>query len=675
MLCTFKKSHFMISIEIGRRKKFFYRSVFRTALVYFLLAISFGVAVKAQEIKLLGFSNISGTLQLKYLHEKHKLPLQSTHPFYKETLTLFNRGYFVSPKILDFKWGLVLGLTQDRYYSSTFKRKSNGKFINGFFSGTFFKKKSLPLTVLWTRTSQNLIFDYGGYTSQDIQKFQLNWVLSHFYLPGLFWAEDRRTKENWYQLNRLTSRDQREQIVSYSGSRKQKFSTFRVRYKLKNIKDYINDERSNLFQNANIKYEHFFNSAKTNQWNSSISFFDRQNKYMRYMNLNAAQKLILKHPFGFSSDYSYIFNQVHTSDYSIYTHSGYTTLHHRLFQSLSSYVSFNGIYQKLNKGKEKAYAFIRGIDYVKRLPFDSKIQINFKQANGKTDREVKDLIIKKVGESHLIFNETPIFLNERNILPNTIVVYSPQKDIYYEEGENKDYIVEVVGDLIQISRTPFSRIRPEQEILVDYMFKSLPTLRYTTKSKTFGATFSLKHFALYYKVTDHRQKLLKGTPELGMFLRNIYLQSSGLRFTIRNHKRGLSFLGEQRYYRTELVDYNKISLKSGFFWRLNEFLIVNTTASYVNLKYLNTSETLEIRNGQINLEWSPTAVFLISGYVGLRKQNRTLFSKQRNFIYGGKAQWFWNTMRLSIIYRAQDLLYDQRKTIYNHFIINFERNF
>ncbi len=654
-----------------------YKSVWGT-----LFAVMFGLVLNIAAVRqtsaqasLIRFSPIRGSLNLKYMLERHLQPLNSSHPYFKETLTLRNKGFFVSPKILDFEWGIILGLSQDRYTSETFKRKSNGKIINGFFTGTFFKRNHFPLTFIWNRTSQNLIFDYGGYTSYDIEKFQVNWVLSRFFLSGLLSLEDRRTKENWYQFNRVSRRDLSQQIINYSGSRKGANSELNVRYKLRNIKDHIRDIQSNLFNNFHLTYNHYLNAKKTSVWNNSFSFFNRINKYLNYTTFNAEEGLKLKHPYGFSSDYSYRFSNTITGEYKSFIHAGHVSLQHQLFLSLTSQVALNGILQKTNQGNEKSYSFSRGLTYNKRLPFGSKLQIVYKQMDGKTDRSVKDVIIKKIGETHLIFNENPVFLDERNIIPQSIVVYNQEGDIYYEEGETKDYVVETIGDLTQIIRTPFSRIRPEQTILVDYEYRALPSLKYTTTSHTFGSSFSFNRFVLYFKKTRHKQNVLAGNPELGLFLRNIFFQAAGLKFSYRAHKSGVSLVAEKKIYQTDVIYYNQINLKNAFYYRLTDLLILISRFSYVDLTYPDFNERMLIRSAKLQMEWSPTGVFSIGLYTGLRKQQRTNFADQQNFEYGGKAQWSWRTMRLSITYRAQDWVYDQRKTVFNHFTIDFERFF
>ncbi len=655
------------------------RRLLRHFILSFLpgIILSFFVvaAVVAQPVELIRFARIGGSLQLRFLNEKRVQPLQSSHPYFKETLTLRNKGYFVSPKILEFEWGVVLGLMQDRYSSEEFSRFSHGKFLNGFFTGTFFKKARFPLTFIWNRTNQNMIFKSGGYTSYEIQKFQVNWVLSRFVLNGILWAETRRLKENWYQLDRLTRRDQTQQIINYSGQNKRLYSEFNFRYRLRNIKDHIDDSRSHLFQNAQINFQKILNHAKTNIWNNSFSFFSRKSKKTRYYNLDMTETLALKHRYGLSTNYSYSLSTITSNAFTSFVNSGFATIQHQLFESLTSYATLSGTYQSMNTGKEKSYAFTRGLNYNKKLPFKSKIQITYKKADGKTDRQMKNVVIRKVGEKHLILNDAPIFLDEPNVLTNTIVVYNQEGDIFYEEGENKDYVIETIGDMTQIIRTPLSRIRLDQVILVDYDYRALPSILYSTRSNSFGASFTFNRLGMYYKRTVHKQTLLSGMPQFGTFLRDVFFELSGLKFLVHNKRAGISLLAEQRRYQTQVIDYTQRTVRNGFFVRITDFLIFSTRLSFIFLEYPKLSETMKIYGGQIQLEWNPTSVFSVSTFAGLRKQNRTSFAEQRNFEYGGKAQWLWRTMRLSVIYRAQDWLYAQRKTIFNHFTVEFERFF
>jgi len=82
----------------------------------------------AQEISLIRFGNLYGYLRLNYNYEQKIHPIQSRKPFYKQSLTFRNKGYVVSPKILEFNWNATMALTQEKYSSPNYHHKSNGMF-------------------------------------------------------------------------------------------------------------------------------------------------------------------------------------------------------------------------------------------------------------------------------------------------------------------------------------------------------------------------------------------------------------------------------------------------------------------------------------------------------------------------------------------------------------------
>ena len=628
----------------------------------------------AQGISLFKLYNLNGSLQFKYLNENRIEPFKSGRPYFKETLTLRNKGYIVSPKILDFEWGIVLGLTQDRYHSQTFNRKTNGKFLNGFFTGTFFKKNAYPLTAIWNRTNQNFVFNYGGYTSYKIEKFQLSWVISRFYVPGLVWAERRTTNENWYQINRLVQRKQTRYVFNYSGSKKYRRSSLNLRYKARKVHDFIYKGRSYVLNNAFLRYQYFLNAPKTDQWSSEVTYYDRQNE-IRYRLLRTQQMLRLKHRFGLQSNYSYNFSAVNTLGYRSYLHSAYTSLQHQLFQSLTSYASLSGSYNRMNNGKDESYAFSRGVNYNKNLPLEGKLQLGYKLANGKTDRTIRNVIYKKVAEQHMIINDTPVFLDETNIITGTIVVYNKEGDIIYEPGESRDYTIFSVGNQVQIMRTPFSRIEPEQVVLVDYQFRTAPSMKYTTSTEGFNAGLYFRWFSVYYRFNKHRQNLLRGQTLTADFLQNLYFRTRGIKAYLRGQRAGLTFLLEQKKYEGNKLAYDLLTLSNNFFLRPNSVMTLVAKLNYHRMHYDRLKRTTTIYSVNSEWNWYPTSLFSWQLFGTYRFQEDPVTKTQLNAEYGGYLLWQWSIMRLKVYYARQYWKYVSRNIRINRLSIEIERYF
>ncbi len=639
----------------------------------FLLLFSFQPG-NAQDLALFRLFRLNALLQLKYLNENRIEPFKSNHPYYKETLTLRNKGYFVSPKILEFEWGVVLGLTQDRYYSQTFNRKTNGKFLNGFFTGTFFKKNAYPLTIIWNQTNQNFEFNSGGYTSYNTGKFQLSWIVSRFYILGVMWADRRTTNENWYQLDRHVQRKQTRYAFSYSGQKKTQRSDFNLSYKARKLTDHIHRDRGYLMNDALVQYKYFLNEEKTSQWNSDITFYDRENE-IRYRMLKIQQILRFKHSLGLQSNYLYKFSTINTQDYHSYLHTAYSSLQHQLYQSLSSYVGVSGTYNRMNNGKETAYSITRGINYNKKIPFNGKLQLSYKIADGKTDRNIRDVIYKIVGEHHLIINETPVFLNEFNIIVESIRVYNKEGDIIYEPGELRDYIIEVIGNQVQIIRTPFSRIKQEQVILVDYEFRTAPSMKYTTNTRGFSGGLYFKWFSIYYRLNKHLQNLISGDQITADFLQNLYFRDIGVKSSVYSERAGFTLLVEQKEFESQKLAYRQWTFSNGYFVRPGQNIVVIAKLNYHRMRYERLKRTMTIYAVRSELNWYPTTLFSIQVFGNYRHQEDPITKNQLNTEYGGHALWQWGIMRLKIYYARQYWKYAERNIRINRFYIEFERYF
>jgi len=627
-----------------------------------------------QEISLIRFGNLFGYLRLNYNYEQKIKPIQSKKPFFKQSLTFRNKGYVVSPKILEFNWNATMALTQEKYSSADYHHKSNGTFLNGFFNASFFKKNAYPFILSWSRDKDRLAFDYGGTTRFDIEKFHSTFIANKLFLRSVLRADMVRLDEEWSQVDRSTLRNIRRRNLNYNGKHQGEHANFSLDYKFTDLKDYRITDRSYTLHDAFMRYTYLFSKNTDDGWHSNVRFYHRKG-LLNYQNIRADNSIQFKLPLGFSNRYLYNYSDTRSNEHHSRMHIAYGALSHQLYQSINSHIGGGVTRNSMSGGEESSYSYDWGINYTKRIPFSGKIQIGYKRARGKTKREIQSTLFPIVAEQHLIFGEQPVFLNERNIILSSIIVYNEAGDLIYEEGENKDYVVEEIENMVSIRRTPFSRIEEQQSILVDYTFRTMPSVTFGTSLNSFNSSLSFDYLQLYYRVNRHEQSLFDGTPENSEFMQNIFFQVTGMKFTLRGEKSGVSLLAEQRLYQTQKQNYQQLQLRNAFYVRLTEYLIVTSKLSLTMLEYPELEQNMKIYTGHLKMQWSPTTVFAISGFGGVRKQDRTSNISTRNLEFGGSAQWFWRTMRLKISYRAQDWLYGERKTVFNRFIIDFERYF
>ncbi len=629
---------------------------------------------EAQEISLIRFGNLYGYLRLNYNYEQKIKPVKSKKPFFKQSITLRNKGYVISPKILEFNWNATMALTQEKYSSADYHHKSNGTFLNGFFNASFFKKNAYPFIFSWSRDKDRIAFDYGGSTRFEIEKMHATFIANKLFLRSVLRTDVLRLDEEWSQIDRVTRRNILRRNVNYNGQRRGDHTRISLTYKYTDLNDRRIWERSYTLHDGFLRFSYLFSKNNDNGWHSNVRFYNRKGR-LNYQNIRTDNNIAFKLPFGFSNRYLYNYSETRSNARHSRIHIVYGTLSHQLYQSINSHIGGGLTRNTMTSGKEASYSYDWGINYTKKMPFSGKLQIGYKRAHGRTDRKIQSTIYPIVAEYHLIFGEQPVFLNERNIIVSSIIVYNESGDLIYEEGENKDYTIEEIDNMVFIQRSPFSRIKPEQAILVDYQFRTLPSVTFRTALNSFNSSLSFDWLQLYYRVNQHTQSLLGGTPENAEFMQNIFFQVTGAKLSLRGEKTGVSLLAEQRLYQTQKQDYQQLQLRNSFYIRLTEFLILSSKLSFIMLEYPKLDQNMKIYSSRLKVQWNPTTVFAVSGFAGIRKQERTTNINMQNLEFGGSAQWFWRTMRLKILYRTQDWLYGERKTVFNRFIVEFQRYF
>ncbi|NOY78756.1 MAG: hypothetical protein GXO76_12905 [Calditrichaeota bacterium] len=643
------------------------------SVLFSILSLGVYSSLFAQQVALFHLNRFTGTLRLQYRTERRIEPQYSKRPYYREVFDLRNKGFVINPAVFSFQWIGNLSLSQEHYVYRDFKQYSKARFFNNYLSGLFFSRSAYPTSFVFSKLKNVTDTDYGGRTSYNINRYQATTIINKKFMPSTLIVGAEEMREKWSRIDWSTQLHQLRRTLQYEGQRGEK-SNISLSYNLLDIKDRIYADRSFTSHNAHINFIRYFGHDSSQTWNGGVRFYRRRG-LRNYENIRTFQTIQLKHKHGFSSQYRYSISNIRLKNYSSLLQSAFFALNHQLYSSLNTTIGAGGTSAKLTDGRESSRAFNGGINYNKHIPFSGNLRIVYNRAYSVEDRNLKNIIQTVVREQHVFIGDFPVFFNERNIIVSTIVVYNEQGSIIYEEGEDKDYIIRTVDDLVEIYRNPLGRIQENQRILVDYQFRTLPSMKYSTNTTIFNMGVHFKWISFYYRINHHYQDLLRGSAEKRALLQNMLIKTIGLKLTRRGNTWGTSLFIERIIRESNLVAYRLLETRNVSFLQLNQVLTVSSKLTFSLFDYSHVNRNINIYSARPEIRWYPTNLFSVKVYGELRLRQDSAGYDQFILDLASFAQWSWRVMKLQLSYHRQTWKIGPRRVKINRFIVNFERYF
>ncbi|NTW88081.1 MAG: hypothetical protein HGB26_02935, partial [Desulfobulbaceae bacterium] len=211
-------------------------------------------------------------------------------------------------------------------------------------------------------------------------------------------------------------------------------------------------------------------------------------------NINLTESLLSQLGKALRSDirYNYISNNttgISGSDQENTTQSINARLQHQLYQSLQTSVQVYGGHSQFLGGDQDQYSATFGANYVKKLPSDSKLVLNFSELLGKTERNIADTVQVIRDERHTVGAQgDTIVLNTSGELTRVVRVYVANP-IITDYIEVLDYVVDSANRSIII--TPGGSIAPGDQLLITYIVRFVPSASITIDNLHMSGNLSL----------------------------------------------------------------------------------------------------------------------------------------------------------------------------------------
>lgn len=648
---------------------------FHKLIFLFLLAVCGLVEiVQAQELGLFRLRRLGGSIRFRFQSERRLAPDLSRERTFNGMLVVHNSGFVINPDILNFKWGGDVALFLEQFRTQDLERNIHGRFLGHNFIASLFQSSPNSLIFLWNRNKNVINLDNTGRTRYDINNLQATLDLRGARLPSRFQVAWRDLWEEWDRAGFKTTRNQVRRSLQYNGSRSDEDFSLDVDYDFVNIRDRIRTTWSYSRHTLGMRYRRAFGKEKANIWDSKFRLFIRKG-LSDHQNARLSQSLELQHLASLSSRYRHTLSFTRSIGGTILQNSASASVLHRLYSSINTNIGVAGSYSTLEDGKTYTFSVSGGISYTKKIPLSGRLHVGYTRGYSINDLQIEATERAVVNERHVFIGGFPIRLNERNVLVSTIVVFDERGELIFEEGEDKDYIIRIIGDYIEIHRTPFGRIQEGEVVLVDYHFLTLPSMRYSTNSNVFTAGLNFGWLSLSYHVNRHDQDLLAGDPQYISSLQDLFTRAAQLQVTVRGDNAGTSLFAERKFYESTSLSFKAVDVRYGFFLKLLRSLTFSNNFSFSLLNH--NRENLEIKVYAIRgeLRWRPSRSFLLQGYGKYRLRKETIQADESNLEFGGSIQRFWRVFRLLLMYDKRRWEFAPRHFDERRLTIEIERIF
>ncbi len=308
----------------------------------------------------------------------------------------------------------------------------------------------------------------------------------------------------------------------------------------------------NVSDNLSLINSIYLDSARKSQLNSTV-FGTIQKGADNYKQLRENENFFLKLPrhFNFSSSYGYYY--ISRDPEVLQQHTFNAMLGHQLFQSLHTGLIFD-----YNYALESTYTEINrkgGIElnYIKKTFAGGLLNVMYNYHRVREVRTSNDELLVVKNEEYTISDR--IMLKRPYINLNTIVVKDATGTIIYQQ--NLDYIVNSIGNFIEIQRVPGGLIQENANVFVFYTAVQPGNYQYDINLNNFSANWGLFNQLIdfYFKTNRNSYDNLKNSDNLildhlteNIFGGSVKIKSANIGAEYDNYQSTLVPYVMMRYY-------------------------------------------------------------------------------------------------------------------------------
>ncbi|MDT8413392.1 MAG: hypothetical protein RQ875_13080 [Vicingaceae bacterium] len=345
-------------------------------------------------------------------------------------------------------------------------------------------------------------------------------------------------------------------------------------------KNNIESTTNNIDFNNNIK----FNTKRETELRTNVNYYgiEQSNNVSKRFSVNNG--LLVKLPNNFMFRTNHRFNQIENNNQVQKNNNVLGILSHKWYQSLTSNLSFEFEDEKQQLYKETRYEYNLQLNYAKKLPFSSNINIAYSYTKSNRDRAGDSFVLDIFNEAVVVSDSEIVLIDNEGVNVLSIVVKDVSNTIIYQE--NLDYFLIKNGNFVEIKRIPGGLIENNTTVLIDYNALQPNSYKLKSNSNSFGASLSIYKslFEFYYNFSkkSYENAVAIDNLTLDYFKRYKY----GSKFNVRFLSAGI----EYDNYESDIVPYKMLNYFVTMNARLKDKLFFQGNWNAINYLSLGLDE-------------------------------------------------------------------------------------
>jgi len=224
-----------------------------------------------------------------------------------------------------------------------------------------------------------------------------------------------------------------------------------------------------------------------------------------------------------TTGFSYSYRNTESPTQQQQQRRGDTWIEHRLFDSLTTRIDYSVNRTDYLSGEEQSWQYRANISYSKKLLRESHLNLTYTYRYGANDSNLVDQQLTVTDEAFPVNVFLSGFLDQFDIIPATIVVYSADRSIIYTSGT--EYLINIIGRRTELQIIG-GGIIPGDVLSIDYLYRVNNSLEYSTTGNLLSASLGLfgQRYRLYgsLSITDH--DLIAGIADVSPLTQQTYAQ-------------------------------------------------------------------------------------------------------------------------------------------------------
>lgn len=561
---------------------------------------------------------------------------------YNQRFTLRNSGLVLGRRLLVVRGGMVLGLRQDRTVTSGLAAPTAGRVLDYEVSGDLLSTK--PYSVAFGASRSDSLFTpkLGATTITQRSSANVTMRLRNLPLaPTLSMQRfhvDQQTSSGDRAIHTVETRE----TYSFTGAQRSGWQSLSMAWK-------YNDRRNDLVpgsglqtHSASLEQNIRLPWLDTDGLQGSLQFFRREGT-ARTTRLNIVENLTLRIFPSLTSTLGYRFSERHERGRVFVSTTMSGSLSHSLYQSLATSLSASSTANRQPSGRASRVSLGYGLTYRKRIIGGGKLGIRYSGGKQHENNAVADNELDVLQERHEGRLGVPFTLAEPHVVPGSIVVSDETGSLVFQPGV--DYLVEFIGNIVEISTTPEGRIDDGQILLIDYRVLTAPFTRSVDTRRVFGFSVDYGPIAVSYRTSSIGHDLLEGD-DGGLFA-PASNRAYGLRTRFNGARYRVVASADYTIEDSSAIVASRMSLNQFFGYQFGSgaTLSVNLSESFQN----SQNPSRKARNGlaRITMRWSLGPILELDALVTARLRDDSDGRSEAYYEAGFGVQWAYGAFRFT----------------------------